>query len=343
MRKYIIAMLLNGPLLMAEVHTIELFPFSTIVEYDKSTNRYCGRVREKKNSFFACTKPYTHTLDKIAPLPKFDGWRRGASAFDAEGQRFFFISDMKRKGTILTVIHSKTGQVIHAFNIPSGVRKIQYDPASKKLLALAYDRKRRSFSLMSITLPSGKTEELRHYPLFHALESGILLDSAKKRIYVIRREKREYIFSSIGLKNHRLKDIPGTDVKVNTYKAASFRDNEDKVLFTRGVQSCTAVAGYNDACKAGFIVHLRPGYERIDMIFSKIRKEIGSLCGKNALKNMQFALVGGVKGNKKSEHTLNSVYRYLLENYHLSGEEISRYNTGVSSSLFIYHGMIKVF
>ncbi len=109
------------------------------------------------------------------------------------------------------------------------------------------------------------------------------------------------------------------------------------------MQDCTAIAGYDSESGIGFIAHFSPSYKKIDIALLKIEKIIQEISRDKCLKNMKLFVVGGVRNNHDSVNNLRTVYKLLIERYGVNCDEIIKFNTGVSRSIMIHDGKIKIF
>jgi len=149
---------------------------------------------------------------------------------------------------------------------------------------------------------------------------------------------------TVDIKTGLMKELKGIGIGLNEYHAASLKNSRNtSMLFTSGVQSCTAIAGYESKIGIGFIVHFSPNFKKIDKILLKIKKKIEKINNKISLKNMKIYVVGGIKDNPKSMNNFKFVYKQLIEIYGVDYNKILKFSTGISQNIIIYKDKIKIF
>ncbi len=83
-------------------------PFNSVVEYDPVARVFYGRIRENgTDMFYAIHRTGKRT--RLGQFPTFAGWRRGVSALDREGHRFFYVA-ARGKNQFAGIMDTHTGQ-----------------------------------------------------------------------------------------------------------------------------------------------------------------------------------------------------------------------------------------
>ncbi len=311
--------------------------FSSIVEYDKSRSIFFGRIKVDKKNYFASIASDTGKMVLLKELPYIDNFYRGASALDSEKGRFFFIASLKRE-THLFIIDITNGNVIGNILLPYAVKNIVFDPVNKLLLGIT---RFSGQSLISIDIPSGHTTSIANLDLIQNTGSGALMEG--NNFIFSGLEHRKHHLYSLDIKTGILNKAKNKSIGLNEYTVISFEKNKNiDTLFTTGVQSCTAIAGYDLESNVGFIAHFTPTYKKIESDFKEIEKKIRTLTSKRGLKNMKFVVLGGVKGKQDSIDNLTLVYSQLSQ-YGIRKSEIRKFNSGGSYTVAIYNKKTKIF
>jgi hypothetical protein len=314
------------------------YPFSTVAEFDKTASTFYGIIRVDRENFFASVNIITGKTILLNKLPSFDGLFRNASALDEASNIFFFIAISKGKPH-LCIVDIKTGHLIKSLPLSDSVRIMKFDPQSKSLLGIArfgHDR------FVSIDPDTGKVTALSKLPPIRSFGAGALLEGSNL-IFIVYRKDREHV-CAVDIKTGAMKELSGEHVGLNEYKVKSFNKSKNAgILFTTGVQSCVAIAGYDPESSAGFIAHFTAGHDNIDKALSEIENNVRRITNNRGLKNMKLYVVGGVRDLQDSRNTLMFVYTQLVDRYGVNFDEITKFNTGISHTIIIDNGEVKIF
>ncbi len=314
------------------------YPFSTVVEYDTATSTFFGRIRVDGVNYLASIASSTGNMITLSKLPSFDGWFRGASALDINNQRFFFIASLEGK-LHLCIVDITTGQIIKSLVLSHSVKNIEFDPLTKSLFGISHFG---ADKFVSIDLNTGKIIEISELTLIKGTGSGAFLEG--NNFFFVGYWEGKYHVCVVDKKTGIMKELLGKSIGLNEYLVKSFKKNEDiKTLFTSGVQSCTAIAGYDSESDIGFMAHFTPNYKKIDKVLFEIEKAIQEISNNRGLKYMKLFVVGGVRNNQDSMNNLMTIYTQLIERYGINYDEITKFNTGISHTILIHNGETKIF
>ena len=317
------------------------FPFSSVVEYDSSASMFYGHLRKDGFSYFACIDSVTGKTTLLGKLPPIDGWVREASALDVDNQKFFFIGLLKGKYNIF-VVDTQTGHIINSSALAHPVKGIEYDPSTKLLLGLSFFSGIERF--VSVNPSTGEILTKVEIPSVESTHSGVLLDIDNHKFFFLGSWKRRDHLYVISTKTGSMNELKGQSTGVNEYIIQSFKKGvTTATIFTSGVQSCTAIAGYDKESDVGFIAHYAPSYKEIERSLFRIDREVKEKNNNRGLKNMKLFVVGGVRGDPNSVKNLVLVYTTLVEKFGINYDEIAKFNTGISYNIVIYEGEVKVF
>jgi len=314
------------------------YPFSAVAEYDEKTATFFGRIKIGDLSYLASVESRTGKMTTLTELPSFDGWYSGASALDIDKKRFFFIASLKREN-YLCVVDIAARQVAKSLLLSDPVKNIEFEPSNKSLLGLSnigIDR------FVSIDLHTGNVKELSKLGIIEGTGSGALLDG--DNFFFIGSWGGKTHICIVYAKTGIMTELSGKYIGLNEYMVESFKENGDvDALFTHGVQSCTAIAGYDPDSGVGFIGHFTPRYRNIEKALFDIDKTIREMRNNRGLKDMKLFVVGGVRDNEDSVQNLMTVYGQLVEQYGVRYSEIKKFNTGISYTIIIHNGEVKIF
>ncbi len=314
------------------------YPFSTIVEFDPGTSTFYGRIKINKENYIASINHHTKKMKLLTKLPLFDGWYPSVSALDSKEKRFFFIVSFKKKPHLFT-INTVTGKILNILALPHIVTNIVFDPLKKTILGIAHFN---GEHLVSIDLSTGKLSKLCELNTIENKISGALLEK-NTFIFVAYKEHKLHLYT-LNIKTNLLKKSLSKYIGLNKYEVISFEKNKNlNILFTSGVQTCTAIAGYDPQSNIGFIAHFTPKYKKIDKALMEIEKKIQEYTPERGLKEMKIFVVGGVKNDQDSISNLNMVYSELLKVYDIDKNQIKKFNTGVAHTIIMKKEWIKVF
>lgn len=314
------------------------YAFSSVAEYDKANGLFYGRMKKGKVDYLATISENTGEVSYLCKLPKFQGWYRSTSALDIESNRFFFMA-FKNNILNLCIVNMSFGNKCQLFPIETSIENIAYCPENKKIFGVS---KSGIINFVSIDLNTGVVSNIKE--LKNIVYTGVGARIEGSKYYLVGKSKKGiFKLYEIQLNTGAMKNLFAKSVRINEYQVVNFKNNRNKpVLFTNGVQACTAIAGYDENSNVGFIGHFSPKYHDLDNALSDIQSKITSISKSSGISKMKIVVVGGVR-SKKSIENLHSVYKLLVDTYGVKYEDIGKFNTGVSMSLMIHEKAIKFF
>ncbi len=312
--------------------------FSSIVEYDATNARFVGRVSIDGSNYLASIASDRGKTKILCELTTFSGWVRGGSAFDKDNQRFFFIAISKGKPR-LSIIDITKGRLVKTLALSRYVKNIEFDPSTDSLYGISHADVEK---FVSIDLGAGEINVLSELPFVKGTGVGAMLEGAY--FYFVGLWGGEKYLCAVDTKTKKMKKVMAESIGVDEYKVKSFKKNKDlQALFSHGVQTCTAIAGYDSESGVGFIAHFKPGYNQIRNAFIEIEEMIRKNGNHRGMKSMKLAVVGGVRGHPTSVRTLKTVYTHLVDHNGIEYDDITKFNTGISHTVVILNGEIKIF
>ena len=314
------------------------YPFSTVVEHDTTTSTFFGRVKIDGFDYLASIASDTGKPIILSKLPSFGGWLRGASALDIDNQRFFFIA-LSSGIPVLCVVDIARKKVVGSHVLSHFVKNIEFDPLTGSLLGISRSDVER---FVSIDPNTGNITEINELTLVKSTGIGAFMEG--ENFYFVGSWGGRDHFCVVDRKTGSMKELSGESIAANEYSVKLLKAGVgNDVLFTRGVQSCTGVAGYDSDSGIGFIAHFTPNYGKIDEAFVEIDGMIQEIANDRGLEHMKIVVVGGVRDNQNSTSTLMAVYSQLVERHGVSFDDITKSNTGVSHTIVIHNGESKIF
>lgn len=312
------------------------YPFSSAVEYDTASLSYWGRIRVSGSDYFVRIHSVSGKTNLVNRLPLLDGWSRGVSAIDIIGQKFYFVASKELNYRLYT-LDMTSGEVLNSVILGDIIRNIEFDPVTHKLLGILRSD---SYKFVSLDPKSGDIKVISDLSLITCITSKAILQG--NEFYFIgccgNEQQLQIIDIRTGLTGH----IPSLKVDVDEHRVVNFKENHEiEAIFTTNVQSCTAIAGYDPVSDTGFIAHFSPAFDAIATALSDINASLRQLNG-DGLKSMRCCVLGGVRDQADSVDNLMTVFAEL-ERYGVAYDKMMKHNTGVSHSLFLYEGNIRVF
>ncbi|UCH95073.1 MAG: hypothetical protein JSV88_33135 [Candidatus Aminicenantes bacterium] len=102
------------------------------------------------------------------------------------------------------------------------------------------------------------------------------------------------------------------------------------------------IAGYCKTCRAGFLAHFSPRFEKIEESLGQIEKQIKKKGGKG-FAGMNIYVAGGRIRNAASyEHAIN-IYRVLAETFAAGYKGKKIFHMGIVYNIIIDNGHIDIF
>ncbi len=312
------------------------YPFSSVVEYDTTSLNYYGRIRVSESDYFGKIHSVSGNTHLLKRLPLVDGWPRGISAIDVVGQKFYFVAGKDLNYRLYTV-DMTSGEVLNSVILSDIIHNIEFDPATKTLLGVLRSD---SYRFVSLDAKSGDIKVKSDLPSITTITSKTILQG--NDFYFIGGSGNEQQLQLIDTRTGKANQIQSLQVDVDEYRIVDFKKSAGiEAVFTTNVQSCTAIAGYDSVSAVGFIAHFSPAFEAMAAALSDINGSVQQLNGEG-LKAMKCCVVGGIRGQADSVDNMMTAFAEL-ERYGVSYEEMIKHNTGVSHSLFLYKGVIRIF
>ncbi|MCP4155753.1 MAG: hypothetical protein GY757_48960 [bacterium] len=324
--------------------TVTPLGFASFSEYNPVTSTFYGQVRINKKSYFVSIDAATGKQLLKRELGTFDGWPRRLSSLDTDNHRLFFIAIKNKKYNLYTV-DSETGRLLNSVTLANPVKAVEFEPETGEVFGFQVVPGGEKF--ISISPVTGAISAINKFLFIKGIRTDALLHIEKGKFLLTGSFESKTHVWHVDTRKGLIDMLPGKNVSVDEYKVVCMEKGRE-VLFTTGVQSCTAIAGISkpgtpNPGLTAFIAHFSPKYNNIPQALAAIDKQAGKNTGNPGLKNMKLVVVGGAVGTKRSVSNLRCVYKELVEVYGIKYNTITRFHTGVSKNIVIYKGEINVF
>lgn len=317
------------------------YPFSSVSEFDVDGGEFFGISSVSGTKMFVSVQAAGGKRRVLGRIPRLDGLLRNASTLDRPNKRFFFIGWLQ-EGRRLCAISTGTGEIETVTRLSLPVNAIEYDPHRRWLWGFC--RLNGGCHLVSVNTQTGTVTKRKALPHFTHISKSMKLTQPRQRLFFIGHRPEGWHFCFIETRSESLNILKGEEVEIDAYRVVSFAGEEaDQALFTREVQSCTGLAGYDSLTQVGVVAHFSYPYKDIKHDLEKIEREIQKSANGRGLRHMEIAVVGGIKNNPQSVSNLHLLYKELVMKYGVNFRDILKYNTGTSHILAIFHGKVMVF
>jgi len=318
----------------------------SLLEYSPANDTaYALSYFSQLNHFISIHLP-SKKIKILNKFPEIEGLPMEASAIDDTKGRFFFIGHVKNT-YFLYVLDIFTGKVLKKHKLKNSIALLEYNRQRDKLIGIS-----RIFGdsnkLIELNISSGKVRVIKEISNL----SGIPMVPTKMDY---NNEKNRFLFFgdindtpellSANISTGEISFVNAYYIETDSYRIHSFDRNQlINTIYTTGVQSCTGMVGYNKEYKVGFILHVSPNVKNIPSILREMDQGLKKLTGSGLNNpNMKIYIVGGLKTDSDSFNNVITVYRELLQNYHVNYDGSKVYHLGKSYNIILNAENIDIF
>ncbi len=319
------------------------FPLKEYCPVNDTVYVYGISYFSKMNHFISIN---LHSKEKkiLNKFPEITGIPMQASSIDDKNGRYFFIGHVKNT-YFLYVLDIFSGKILKKHKLENHVTLFEYNRTSDKLVGIS-----RIFGssnkLIELNILPGKIGVIEEIPGL----SGIPMVPAK-----IDYNKNSFLFFghindhskliSANISTGDISFIDSYQIGTNSYRIHSFDSNQlIDIIYTYGVQSCSGIVGCNKEYNVGFIVHFFPNFNNIPSILEEIDQGLNKRIGSGlSHSHMKIVVVGGQKYNSNSFNNVITIYRELLQKYHVKYDRAKVYHLGRSYNIILNAGNIDIF
>jgi hypothetical protein len=267
-----------------------------------------------------------------------------ASAIDDNNGRFFFVGHVK-ENYFLYVLDIPSGKTLKRHKLEYGFTFLEYNRMSDKLIGISLKFKgTRKF--MELDILSGKIRIIKEIPELSGIPMvPTKIDYNNNSFLFFGRIDKEPKLLCINISTGGISFVNSYHIKTNSYRIHPFDSNQlIDTICTKGIQNCAGIVGFNKEYNIGFIAHFSPNFNNIPSIIEEIDKGLNKGTG-SGLNNdhMKIVVVGGQKYNSNSFNNVITVYRELLQKYHVRYDGTKVYHLGKSYNIILNGENIDIF
>jgi hypothetical protein len=318
----------------------------SLLEYSPGNDTVYALSNFSRMNHFISIHLHSRRKKILNKFPGIEGLPMEASAIDNKKGRFFFIGHVK-KNYFLYVLDIFTGKILKKHKLEDSITLLEFNRTSDKLIGISRISGD-SNKLIELNVLSGKIRVIKEIPAL----SGIPMVPSKMDY---KNNKNHFLFfgdmnnqlklMSANISTGEISFINSYYIKTNSYRIHSFDTNQlIDTIYTTGVQSCTGMVGYNKEYKVGFIVHVSPNVKNIPPVLREIDRGLKKLTGSGLSNpNLRIYIVGGQKTDSDSFNNVITVYRELLQKYHVTYDGAKVYHLGKSYNIIMNPEKIDIF
>jgi hypothetical protein len=308
-------------------------------KYDSETKKIYGISYINGLNQFISVNIETGNIDYINKFPEIAGLQMGLDAIDTKNKRYFFVGSINNSN-FLYVLELNTGKVLFKHKLKEQFVIFEYNNKTDELYGLSRIEGINSF--VKYDLYKNKITIIKQIPNLSGISMNMhQIDYSKNTFLFVGNMNNQNSLLEIDISNGNIEIIDAYQVGVDDYKVFKLTQKTN-TIFTIGVQTCTAIVGYNQNSKVGFLAHFSPENNNIEETFSKIDKEIRKK-GVDGFMDMDLYIVGGVKEIDNSYINTIKIYREMNEKYKNNYQGDKIYHLGKPYNIIISGGNINIY
>jgi hypothetical protein len=309
--------------------------FRSFCEWDDDRGVFVGMMVVEGEKRIVEVDGDTGEMLVVGGVPEMDGWIGNGSALLREKRVFACLGIEDGRHTVCLIPLDGNGERrTVGLDVPVTV----LGGIEKSGVIVGLGRVEKIYRLVSIDVESLKVEVVMTLPRLERISGGAFWHAGLERLLLLGVVDGGLRLVSVDVEGKTFEVLDGDEVGLDEFRVGK------GVLFTAGVQACTAVAGICPKSGVGWLTHVSHRNQAIEAVLDKmmgeIKQKVGGTPGMN---ETELVLAGGVKGQAGSEGNLRRADLRLTGEHWSAGRKIKQFSTSTSWNVVIYKGEILVF
>lgn len=308
--------------------------FRSFCEWDSGRGVFVGMMVVKGETHIVEVDGATGKRRIVCGVPRMNGWIGNGSAFLKKRGIFACLGIENGKHVLcLLPVNGKGAARTVKMEVPVTV----IEAVDEMGAVVGFGRVGKEYWLVAVDVENMGVEKVMPLPGLTRMSGGAYWHPGLRKLMVLGvvDDRLSLLLVDISEKRFEVKD--GVDVGLDAFVVGK------EVMFTSGIQACTAVAGIDRDTGVGFLTHVSHRNTGIETVLDNMTGEFKSRANVEAIPKTGIVLVGGVRGQEESEGNLRQAFARLTGEYGVDGAGMRRFCTSTSWNVVIYQGNVLVF